>query len=80
MLGADPRAASAAEGEEVLGRAISAWSAWIDEALHQEPGALLDLYKQRLASYDAYITQFGGDDWNGALDRWWVARLEREAP
>ena len=79
VLGTDPRAGSASEGEEVLGRAVSAWSAWIDEALHQEPEALIDLYGNRLASYDAYIAQYGGDDWDSALDRWWAARLEREA-
>lgn len=80
VLGSDPRLASAAEGEEVIQRAVGAWASWIGEALAQPPEALIDLYDQRLAAYDRYLTEFGDGDWDAALARWWAARLARETP
>jgi creatinine amidohydrolase len=71
VLGRDPRAATAGEGEELLAAGLTAWAEWIASAL-EGTGDLPGHYAARRGWYEAYRARFAPDgDWELGIDRWW---------
>ncbi|MEE9215959.1 MAG: creatininase family protein [Anaerolineales bacterium] len=75
VLGPDPRSATAAKGREILGKALEAWSDWIERLLSEDdPQPLYDLYSERRSSYQGYVDQYYDGSWEKALESWWAER------
>jgi creatinine amidohydrolase len=74
VLGEDPRAASAEQGERLFEQALASWMTWIDKASAdggQE--ALADLYEERRTWYQEYVDRHYRGSWEEAIKTWWAS-------
>jgi len=73
VLGDDPRAATAALGEELLVRGLGAWRnavrKWDRDTLHF-------FYGKRTAAYRPYRQKYFKGSWEQAILDWWKSRSE----
>jgi len=71
VLGADPRVATAQEGEALLTRGVQAWIKWIAEST---PENLNDDYGKRFDALQAYVDAYYEGSWDEAILKWWAAK------
>jgi creatinine amidohydrolase len=78
VLGADPRAATASQGESALTLATERLAASV-AALRSEAAAdvLRELYARRRAAYQAYVERYFRGSWEEAILTWWGERTTR---
>jgi hypothetical protein len=75
VLGDDPRAATVEEGDQIIRRALEAWTRWIETLLEQgDPGPLYQLYADRRAGYQDFVDRYYQDSWEAAIEAWWKDR------
>ena len=75
VLGEDPRAASAEQGEAILQQALAAWAGWMERLLRTaDPSPLYELYAERRAAYQSYVEQYFQGSWEAAIEAWWKER------
>jgi hypothetical protein len=75
VLGEDPRAASAEQGEAILQQALAAWAGWMERLLRTaDPSPLYELYAERRAAYQSYVEQYFQGSWEAAIQAWWRER------
>ena len=77
VLGADPRQASAAEGQQLLDAAVAGLASWVARMqLPDGVAQLTALYERRTANYQSYVDQYLRTSWEQALADWWQQRTQ----
>jgi creatinine amidohydrolase len=77
VLGADPRRATAGQGESALRLATERLTAVIEALLSRnDPDMLRELYARRRAAYQQYVDQYFRGSWEEAIVAWWGDRTK----
>jgi len=72
VLGADPRRATAGQGESALMLATERIVVGVQSLMqHGGPSVLRELYARRRASYQRYVDRYFRGSWEEALSAWW---------
>ena len=72
VLGADPRRATAGQGESALKLATERIAVGVQSLMqHGGPSVLRELYARRRASYQAYVDRYFRGSWEEAIAMWW---------
>ena len=72
VLGADPRRATAGQGESALRLATERIAIGASALLHHGgPAALRELYARRRAGYQKYVDRYFRGSWEEAIEAWW---------
>lgn len=72
VLGADPRRATAGQGESALRLATERLAAAVERLLNQGgPDVLRELYARRRAAYQQYVDRYFRGSWEEAIAAWW---------
>ena len=72
VLGADPRRATAGQGESALMLATERLAVGVQSLLqHGGPSVLRELYARRRASYQKYVERYFRGSWEEAIEAWW---------
>jgi creatinine amidohydrolase len=75
VLGDDPRAATAGQGESALALATERLAVSVAALLNRgTPEALRELYARRRAGYRAYVERYFRGSWEEAIQAWWRER------
>lgn len=73
VLGDDPRAASADEGEAVTNKALKVWADWIERVVSsRDQQGLVGIYEKRIAEYQGYVSRYYTGSWEEAIQKWWA--------
>ncbi len=70
VLGEDPRAATAADGEALIERGLDAWIEW----MHSDRTSLGRWYGGRFDAYEPYVDAYYRGSWEDAIKAWWAER------
>jgi creatinine amidohydrolase len=72
VLGQDPRAATAEQGQQLIDRGLESWETWIHQLLSEgSPEALYALYAERHTAYREYVQRYYHGSWEAAIQAWW---------
>ncbi len=72
VIGADPRRATAGQGESALMLATERIATGVQSLLqHGGPAVLRELYARRRASYQQYVDRYFRGSWEEAIEAWW---------
>jgi len=71
VLGSDPREGSAFEGQELLDRAVAAWTQWVSAA---DYNSLQVHYHARFDALRPYVDEFYRGSWEDAIEAWWATK------
>jgi len=72
VLGADPRRATAGQGESALRLATERIFIGVQSLLrHGGPAVLHELYARRRAGYQQYVDRYFRGSWEEAIETWW---------
>jgi hypothetical protein len=72
VLGQDPRAATAEQGQQLIDRGLESWETWIHQLLSEgSPEALYALYTERHTAYREYVQRYYHGSWEAAIQAWW---------
>ena len=75
VLGADPRRATAGQGESALRLATERIFIGVQSLLrHGGPEVLHELYARRRAGYQRYVDRYFRGSWEEAIETWWGER------
>jgi creatinine amidohydrolase len=77
VLGADPRLATASQGESALMLATERIAVGVEALLSHGGAAILrELYARRRATYQQYVDRYFRGSWEEALLAWWADRSQ----
>lgn len=80
VLGADPRGATASQGESVLALATEQIAASVQELLDKGTAdSLRALYARRRAGYRSYVERYFRGSWEDAIEAWWQEQRDGNA-
>ena len=72
VLGADPRRATAGQGESALRLATERVAVGVRSLMqHGSAGVLRELYARRRAGYQQYVDRYFRGSWEEAIATWW---------
>jgi creatinine amidohydrolase len=79
VLGRDPRAATAQQGESALALATERIARSVQALLENGSAASLhELYSRRRAGYQAYVKKYFRGSWEEAIQNWWKDRTSQQ--
>jgi len=78
VLGDDPRAATAGQGESALALATERIAVSVAALLTSgSPDVLRELYARRRAGYRSYTERYFHGSWEEAIDAWWREKTKK---
>lgn len=81
VLGADPRRATATQGESALALATDRIVICVGALMtHAGPDVLRELYARRRAGYQSFVERYFHGSWEDASQSWWEERTRRPPP